>query len=117
MRSPMRGKDFLEVARRAVKGVAEADWRDAAGRAYYALFLESRDALRRWGFVLPRRDQVHAAVRLRFIYAADADLKRIGYLLEDLGAMRNHADYQLDNPGKWFTSAKDAEQAILDAEA
>ncbi len=111
----MRGRDFLAVAKRSGQGKTEADWRDAAGRAYYALLLEARDALWRWGFVAPRRDQIHAFVRLRFSYAANADLQTIGYTLDHLARLRNEADYQTDIPGR-FTSSKAANQAITKAE-
>ena len=112
----MEGRDFLAVAKRSVCGPTEADWRDAGGRAYYALFLETRDALQRWGFALVRHGQIHAFVRLKFLFSSETDLKTIGRRLEKLGEMRNHADYRLDNPGRFFVNAKPAEQAILNAE-
>jgi hypothetical protein len=112
----MQGREFLAVARRIVTGSTEADWRSTAGRAYYALMLEGRDVLRSWAFAMPRHDQVHAFVRLKFIYSSNSDIKNIGFVLEELGGMRNYADYQLDRPGKWFTSASHARQAILDAD-
>ena len=51
--------------------------------------LECRDALFRWGFKLPPRENVHSLVRLRFTFAADADLKNIGMTLETLVKRRN----------------------------
>lgn len=41
----MRGREFLETADRLASMTAEPDWRSAMSRAYYALFLECRDAL------------------------------------------------------------------------
>lgn len=108
----MDGRTFLGVARRLAQGGAEADWRTAAGRAYYALLLEGRAALQRWGFSILRQDQIHAFVRLRFLYAADADLKDIGRVLEELVLLRNRADYQLDRPGP-FVSVHVVTQAVL----
>jgi hypothetical protein len=76
--------------------------------------LEARDILEQWGFALPRRDHVHAFVRLRFLYATDSDLKSIGHTLEQLGVMRNQADYRLDKSGI-FASAKTSPQASRNA--
>ena len=67
----MDARAFLDVAERLVQGQTEADWRTAAGRAYYGLMQEMLAALLRWGFGPPRRDRVHTFVRLHFIYAAD----------------------------------------------
>ena len=111
----MDGSRFLDVARELVRGRSEAHWRSAAGRAYYALMLEGREALHRWGFVAPPRDQVHSFVRLRFSFASDGDLKQVGRALEELGKLRNQADYQLA-AGPRFSSPGKALQALQDAE-
>jgi hypothetical protein len=108
----MAGKGFLDMARDAVTGLTEFYWRAASVHAYYAHFLECRDALFRWGFVLPRRDNVHSWVRLRFTYAADADLHKIGEALDDLVQLRNYASYDL-TPAVWFASQVAAQDAIL----
>jgi hypothetical protein len=108
----MRGREFLDVARLLLKTNLEANWRAATGRAYYALFLESRDALVRWGFAGFRRDQAHMSVRLKFVYARDNDLKSIGDDLELLGNRRNAADYQIDSPGRFFSDEVEAVQMI-----
>jgi len=102
----MDGKAFLDVARHLVQGASEPYWRTAAGRAYYALLLEAREALRRWGFAAPPRDRVHAFVRLRFVYAPDQGAKSIGRALEDLGQWRNEADYQVHSSGRFSTPAR-----------
>src|SRR5437868_5934832 len=95
----MDGRAFLEVAERLVLRSTEADWRTAAGRAYYGVMLECRAALRRWGFTIPKGEQVHRFVRLRLLYASDTDLKLVAKRLEQLGILRNYADYELENPG------------------
>lgn len=110
----MNGRAFLDVAGELVRSVSEAHWRTATGRAYYGLLLECRDALERWGFKTPPRDQVHAYVRLRFIYCPDADMQEIGQRLEELGKLRNRADYQL-GPHRDFASPAVANLAVQKA--
>ena len=112
----MDGRAFLDVARELATGSGEPHWRSGVGRAYYALLHEVLGALRRWGFSLPARDKVHPFARLKFIYATDPDLKRIGLTLEALGRLRNAADYQLSPSGP-FLSARIALTALADAEA
>lgn len=107
----MNGRAFLGPARDLIAHAAEAHRRSAAGRAYYAAFQEARAALERWGVVVPARENIHAAVRLRFLYASDPDAHAIGLHLEDLVRLRNEADYQLALPGR-FQFAKDASDAI-----
>ena len=107
----MQGREFLSLARQIVKGGTEAHWRCAVGRVYYALMLESREALFRWGIQRPPRDNVHAFVRLRFSYADDPDLKTIGKALDRLAQTRNRADYDLSGQPD-FTTATHANLSI-----
>jgi hypothetical protein len=53
---------------------------------------------------------------LKFVYAADPDLKRIGLTLEALVQLRNVADYQLGRSGP-FASPRVAVSALADAES
>ena len=108
----MDGRAFLDVARRLVNESTEADWRTAAGRAYYACLLEARSVLLRWKFAIPKGEQVHRFVRLRFTYSPDSDLKSVGLALEKLGTLRNRADYETEKPGSFGTNSQ-ARQAIL----
>lgn len=110
----MDGRDFLDSARRMAQGTTEPDWRTAAGRAYYAIMLEGRDALARWGITPQKRDPIHSFVRLRFAFANHPVLKQIGDALEQLGQLRGEADYRLATPGS-FVDAQEALDAILDA--
>lgn len=107
----MRGREFLDVARTLVRGTGEAYWRSTVIHAYYALFLECRDALARWGIAIPPRQNVHTTVRLRFIYAADADLKQVGFTLDDWCKKRNDASYNLV-PLSFFATDARAQKAI-----
>jgi hypothetical protein len=110
----MQGRDFLGLASEIMVGGTEVHWRGAAGRAYYALMLEGRDALLRWGFSLPPRENVHTFVRLRFVYAADRDAKAIGQTLEKVGQLRNRADYDL-TAWSYFASEHRTRNALQDA--
>jgi hypothetical protein len=110
----MRGRRFLDLAEEVFTGGSEVHRRGAVGRAYYALMLECRDALLRWGFKLPPRDNVHTWVRLRLTYAADPDLKIIGLALDTFGRLRNQADYDL-SPLLAFRTDMVAKTAIREA--
>jgi hypothetical protein len=57
---------------------------------------------------------VHAWVRLPLVYAADANLKQIGKVLEDLVRLRNQASYDL-TPLPQFASPDAAQDAIQEA--
>lgn len=107
----MRGRAFLDLARELAAGTTEAHWRTAVGRAYYALMLEGLETLQHWGFTVPPQHNVHSFVRLRFTFAADADLKAIGRTLDQLVRWRNQADYHLA-PSALFASAATAGQAV-----
>jgi hypothetical protein len=113
MKRTMSGREFLQVARDVAAGATEVHWRAAVIHSYYALVLECRDALFRWGFVMPRRENMHTWVRLRFTYAADPDLKKIGDFLDELVQQRNRASYDLQAKG--FSVASVAQDAIRDA--
>src|SRR4051794_36179591 len=107
----MNGRAFLQSARDLLTIPSEANRRSAAGRAYYALLHEGRIALERWGFPIPPRENIHTFVRLRFTYPAHSDLRRVGQALEQLGRLRNQADYRLTTPGP-FASDADVVRAV-----
>ena len=112
----MNGRTLLDVGRELAAGPTEAHWRSSVGRAYYALLHEVLGSLGRWGFALPPRDKVHTFARLKFVYASDPDLKRIGLTLEALAQLRNAADYQLGTSGP-FVSPRIAVSALADAQS
>jgi hypothetical protein len=91
----MQGRAFLDLAREIVGNGAERHWRGAHVHAYYALFLEGRDTLARWGFPAPSLHSVHYHVRNKLTFAADKDLKAIGITLDHLSQRRSWASYVL----------------------
>src|SRR5437016_2820647 len=107
----MQGREYLELAREIFQGKTEKHRRGATGRAYYALFLEGREALARWGFVPARHDNAHHFVRAHFAYPSDAALKQIGDSLERTGRLRAKADYNLSALPE-FKSDADPQDAI-----
>lgn len=107
----MQGREYLELAREWVTGTRERHWRGTVGRAYYAVFLECRQALFRWGFQPSPRENIHTYVRLRFTYPADPDIKNIGDALDWLSRQRNKADYDLSVLAE-FTTATTARKAV-----
>ena len=119
---PMRGRDFLDTARRLSVGKGEADFRSAISRSYYGLFIECRDALLQWGFTFPARNS-HREVQQRLSFPKNADLNQIGDSLTFLVARRNCSDYDMIGPRHPQTSISAADAtarsmtaiALLDA--
>jgi hypothetical protein len=109
----MRGRDFLDTASRLTRMNAESDWRSAIGRAYYALYLECRDALRRWGFAIPPRSS-HRDVYQHISFPNNVDLARIAKAFSNLSSVRNRADYDLA-PHWMFASSAATIDAVREA--
>jgi hypothetical protein len=108
----MQGREFLELARELLStGTHPRHWRAVIIAAYYALLLECRDTMTRWGLPPLARQQVHAQVRLRLVFATNPDLKTIGDKLERLGRNRNRANYDLQ-PHPMFASSADARSGV-----
>lgn len=109
----MQARQFLDLAREVARGNTEAHWRGVVIHGYYALLLDCRDALNRWGRVIPQRD-LHRQVRLLFTFAKDPDLKTIGQKLERLSEARAHASYRMA-PGSRFSTNVLALSLLQDA--
>src|SRR5438067_13324693 len=101
----MQGREFLAVAKEVARGMTEAHWRTAAGRAYYALLLEVRDAMTAWGISRPSPSQIHQLVRRRLFASTDPDAKRIAIALEEWRDSRNRADYETRVPHEFISAA------------
>jgi hypothetical protein len=112
----MQGRAYLDLAREVFNGGDEVHWRGTTVHAYYGLILECREALRRWGVVIPHGQSMHSFVRIRFLRARDADLNRIADELDWLVRRRNSASYEL-NPAPWFTNDREAREALNRAPA
>jgi hypothetical protein len=119
----MQGREFLQLAREQLAGGLPRHRRGAMIHAYYALLLECREAMDRWGLPPLTRLQVHAQVRLRLFYSTDSDLQQVAKVLEDLGTDRNRANYDLSDDllfavpqfARDNVQAAEAALALLDA--
>jgi hypothetical protein len=111
----MPGREFLELALELLaSGTLPRHWRAVHIHAYYALLLECRDAMARWGLPPLTRHNVHGQVRLRLTFAFDPDLKEIGRKLEKLAMDRNAASYDLQSLPR-FATAVAARDAVMRA--
>jgi hypothetical protein len=113
----MKGREFLDQARDSLPGSLQRHRRSAVIHSYYALLLECRDLMSRWGLQRLSRQQVHAQVRLRLVYSTDADLKAIGFTLERMSQNRNLASYDLTDLPLFATAtvAQDHVKSAADA--
>lgn len=111
----MRGREFLRVAQVLLTSRGAPFWRTVVWLAYYALFLECREALLRWGVPSLPRVGAHGEVRRRFRYARHPDMQILANALEALGQARNRASYDL-RPLLEFTTSTNAVQAVRTAE-
>jgi hypothetical protein len=102
----MDAKDYISVAHDLCRTGAEAHWRTAANRAYYAAMLVIRDAFQRWGLSPPSQSLVHQLVRQRLFTSRDADVKTIGRLLDELRHLRRLADYDTASLPVFLTDAE-----------
>jgi hypothetical protein len=108
----MDGRAFLDAVRYLLAAPSEVNRRAAAGPLYCAMLNEARDALERWGFVVPGQADVHNFVFPRFYSAANSDLIRVGDVLKRVKEYRDLADDSRSPPtvfadnnevNKWLT--------------
>ncbi|MGB2937451.1 MAG: HEPN domain-containing protein [Phycisphaerae bacterium] len=90
----MTGKEFIGVAQELIGGSAEAHWRSAVSRAYYAAFHVVGMSL---GVHLkvPKGPSAHGWVRNCLLNSQNSALEAAGSKLADLHRQRLNADYRL----------------------
>jgi uncharacterized protein (UPF0332 family) len=89
----MNWRDFLVLAARLATGSAEAEWRSAVSRAYYAGFHVARRLLSNLRFTVPRADRAHQFLVYRQSNCGEPAVEQAGRDLETLRRLRNRADY------------------------
>jgi uncharacterized protein (UPF0332 family) len=89
----MNWRDFLLLANRLAAGPAEADWRTAVSRAYYAAFHVAHGLLTDLNFTVPRADRAHQYLVYRLSNSGEAVVEQAGRDLDTLRRLRNRADY------------------------
>lgn len=72
----------------------ECSARTVAGRSYYAVYLEVREAVRA-AYRNPAFDTTHSTLAESLEADSDPDVNRVGTLLRSLFAMRSRADYRI----------------------
>ena len=94
----MDERDFLTLARRLIAETAEASWRTAVGRAYYAAFHVARRLLEGLNFTVPQAERAHSYLCLRLSNCGDPQVQDAGADLNTLRRGRNAAGYDLRRP-------------------
>jgi hypothetical protein len=80
----MNWRDFPSLAARLAAGAAEADWRAAVSRAYYAAFHVARQLFAGLNFTVPRADRAHQYLVFRLSNCGDSAVEQAGRDLETL---------------------------------
>jgi uncharacterized protein (UPF0332 family) len=91
----MNARDFLTLAQGLARQSAEAEWRTAVSRAYYAAFHVARDLLEGLGFTVPHADAAHGYLWLRLANSGNPQTVQAGNDLNAPRRDRNVADYEL----------------------
>jgi uncharacterized protein (UPF0332 family) len=89
----MNWRDFIILAGRLSGGSAEAEWRSAVSRAYYAAFHVARSLLSDLNFTVPRADRAHQYLVFRLSNSGEPSVEQAGRNLDTLRRLRNRADY------------------------
>jgi uncharacterized protein (UPF0332 family) len=94
----MDAHDYLTLAETLVGGSAEAEWRSAVSRAYYAAFHVARRLFQQCGFTVPRAEKAHTYLAFRLTNSGHAEVQTAGRNLDILRTQRNQADYDFHHP-------------------
>jgi len=98
-------RELAEQAKGASAPLQEARFRAAISRAYYAVFGQARNYLRKHDHIQEvlidsqgKRINIHQFVREQFINGTNQDYQEIGVVLDRLSTYRNIVDYDLHDP-------------------
>lgn len=95
----------------------EACHRGGCGRAYYAAFVVSRDALEDGGISVTSGRGTHQAVISALKRSRSSDIKAAGASLESLHELRKKADYEVGRRAKAVFPPNDAKFALAYSKA
>ena len=91
-------EELLDAATKLERGNSEADWRNAASRAYYAAYHRCRGVAQDVRLSVPDGGSHHVALADALMHGANAPIRRIGHMLDLCRSRRALADYQIDGP-------------------
>jgi uncharacterized protein (UPF0332 family) len=118
----MEARQFLEISKKFLSIPAEAAYRSAVSRAYYALFHEASGFLAQLGIQTARGPQAHGQLPARFNNCGVEEGSQIARQLNELHRQRLFADYDLNyrefaiqfKTGVWIVKA---EKAVMQLKA
>ena len=88
---------LLHAADALGRGNSEADWRNAASRAYYAAYHRCRSVAQDARLSVPETGSVHFGLIEALTHNLNpSSLKGLGYMLEQCRLRRTEADYRID---------------------
>ncbi len=89
-------EQLLDAATKLERGDSEADWRNAASRAYYAAYHRCRGMAQDERVSVPDGGSHHAALADALMHGINTPIRRIGHMLDLCRSRRARADYQID---------------------
>jgi uncharacterized protein (UPF0332 family) len=94
----MDPRDFYQIATSLATSQKPGERRTAVGRAYYAAYNVAATFLRDLKVTIEKKPESHKKVQEFLSNSGDKEITEIAHKLETMRTMRNHADYDLDNP-------------------